>query len=44
MLGAVRSHAVPTDEKYQMRGDALKQAITEDKAKGLIPFYVRAFR
>lgn len=31
---------VKTDGSLSMRGDALKSAIQEDKAKGLIPFYV----
>ncbi len=40
MLGAVKCHLVVSDDKEQMRGDALMKAIQEDKQKGLIPFYV----
>lgn len=32
---------VPTDSSYALRGDALKKMVDEDKAAGLIPFYVR---
>ena len=31
---------VESDAKERMRGDTLQAAINEDKAKGLIPFYV----
>ena len=40
LLGAVKCHQVTSDENECMRGDALAAAIAEDKAKGLIPFYV----
>ena len=40
LLGAVTLHSVTSDDSAQLRGDALKEAIESDKAKGLIPFYV----
>lgn len=32
---------VPTDSNYAVRGDVLRKMIEEDKAAGLVPFYVR---
>lgn len=32
---------VPTDNSYAVGGDMLKKMVEEDKAAGLIPFYVR---
>lgn len=32
---------VPTDKNFSVRGEALKKMIEEDKAAGLIPFFVR---
>ena len=40
LLGSVKCHMIKSDEKEQMRGDSLAKAITEDREKGLIPFYV----
>lgn len=31
---------VPTDKKFAVRGEALKKMMEEDKAAGLIPFFV----
>ncbi|KAL8596760.1 hypothetical protein ACOMHN_053856 [Nucella lapillus] len=42
MIGGVRMRHLPTDEKRSLRGVTLKAAILEDKAKGLIPFFVCA--
>uniref|UniRef100_A0A1I8HY23 Aromatic-L-amino-acid decarboxylase n=1 Tax=Macrostomum lignano TaxID=282301 RepID=A0A1I8HY23_9PLAT len=36
-LAFVRIRSLKTDEKHSLRGDALKQAIAEDRAKGLVP-------
>ena len=41
LLGAVRCHKVPSDDKNRMRGQALMSAIQEDRRNGLIPFFVR---
>lgn len=41
ILGGVRLRLLPTDELFSMRGEALKSAMEEDKAKGFIPFFVR---
>lgn len=35
---------VPTDNSYAVRGDMLKKMVEEDKAAGLIPFYVRSYK
>ena len=40
LLGAVKCHKITSDEKEQMRGDALRQAIEKDVADGLVPFFV----
>ncbi len=40
LLGAVKCHTIVSDKDEHMRGEALAAAIAEDKAKGLIPFYV----
>ena len=40
LLGAVKCHQITSDENECMRGDALAAALADDKAKGLIPFYV----
>lgn len=41
LIGGVVMKKVPTDKKYAVRGEALKRMIEEDKAAGLIPFFVR---
>lgn len=41
LIGGVVMRKVPTDKKFAVRGEALKKIIEEDKAAGLIPFYVR---
>lgn len=40
LIGGVAMKKLPTDSKFAVRGDALRNAIEEDKAAGLIPFYV----
>ena len=40
LLGAVKCRKITSDEKEQMRGDALRQAIEQDVADGLVPFFV----
>ncbi|XP_060776374.1 aromatic-L-amino-acid decarboxylase [Neoarius graeffei] len=42
LIGSVRMKKLPTDSKFAMRGEALRKAIEEDKAAGLIPFYLCA--
>uniref|UniRef100_A0AAY4DQR2 Aromatic-L-amino-acid decarboxylase n=1 Tax=Denticeps clupeoides TaxID=299321 RepID=A0AAY4DQR2_9TELE len=39
LIGGMRMRKIPTDEKFAVRGEALRRAIEEDKAAGLIPFY-----
>lgn len=41
LLGGVQLKQVLADDNNKMRGEALRKAIQEDKAAGLIPFYVR---
>ncbi|XP_021950777.1 aromatic-L-amino-acid decarboxylase [Folsomia candida] len=42
LLGGIKMRIVKTDGSLSMRGDVLKATILEDKAKGLIPFFVVA--
>lgn len=42
LLGGVQLKPVLADDNNKMRGEALRKAIQEDKAAGLIPFYVVA--
>ncbi|OQV22629.1 Aromatic-L-amino-acid decarboxylase [Hypsibius exemplaris] len=41
-LAHVTGRGLPTDEEQSLRGSSLAQAIEEDRAAGLIPFYVLA--
>lgn len=41
LIGGVLMRKVPTDNNYSLRGDILQKMMKEDKAAGLIPFYVR---
>jgi aromatic-L-amino-acid decarboxylase len=34
--------AIPTDERFRLRVDALEAAIAEDRARGLTPFFIAA--
>ncbi|XP_076455368.1 aromatic-L-amino-acid decarboxylase-like isoform X1 [Babylonia areolata] len=40
LIGAVRMRKLETDEKGSLRGATLQAAILEDKAKGLVPFFI----
>ena len=40
LLGGVKFRLLETDSKHRLRGEALEEAIRQDKEKGLIPFYV----
>ncbi|TSL82509.1 Aromatic-L-amino-acid decarboxylase [Bagarius yarrelli] len=42
LIGGVKMKKLPTDSKFSLRGEALRKAIEEDKAEGLIPFYLCA--
>ncbi|XP_054285174.1 aromatic-L-amino-acid decarboxylase [Macrosteles quadrilineatus] len=42
LLGGVRLRGIPADDRYQLRGDSLREAIQKDKKDGLIPFYAVA--
>ncbi|XP_030637232.1 aromatic-L-amino-acid decarboxylase [Chanos chanos] len=39
LIGGVRMRKIPTDDKFAVRGEALRRVLKEDKAAGLIPFY-----
>ncbi|XP_014346252.1 aromatic-L-amino-acid decarboxylase isoform X1 [Latimeria chalumnae] len=39
LIGGVKMKMIPSDEKFAARGEALRKAVEEDKAAGLIPFY-----
>uniref|UniRef100_A0AAQ5Z382 Aromatic-L-amino-acid decarboxylase n=1 Tax=Amphiprion ocellaris TaxID=80972 RepID=A0AAQ5Z382_AMPOC len=41
LIGGVMMKQVPADNSYAVRVDMLKKMMEEDKAAGLIPFYVR---
>lgn len=40
MITLIKMRFLPTDEQFSLRGDTLKQAIQEDKARGLVPLMV----
>ncbi|XP_061381410.1 histidine decarboxylase isoform X1 [Danaus plexippus] len=42
LIGLVRMRYIESDEHQCMRGDKLEEAIINDKAKGLVPFWVCA--
>ncbi|CAF99828.1 unnamed protein product, partial [Tetraodon nigroviridis] len=42
LISLVKIRFLPSDEQFSLRGDALKQAIEEDKKKGLVPFLLCA--
>ncbi|CAN9513902.1 unnamed protein product [Ophioblennius macclurei] len=42
LIGGVMMKKVPTDNRYSVRGDLFQQMLNEDKAKGLIPFFLCA--
>ncbi|KAJ6657837.1 hypothetical protein lerEdw1_001887 [Lerista edwardsae] len=39
LIAGVKVKHVPTDEKFAVRGSALRKVLDEDKAAGLIPFF-----
>ena len=41
LIGLVQIRHLESDDKLSLRGETLKQAIHEDREKGLIPFFVR---
>ncbi|KAK9713017.1 Pyridoxal-dependent decarboxylase conserved domain [Popillia japonica] len=42
LLGGVKLRSLPVDDEYKLRGETVEQAVKEDKAAGLIPFYLVA--
>jgi len=40
LISLVKIRFLPTDEEFSLRGDALKEAIEEDRRMGLVPFLV----
>ncbi|KAM4602597.1 histidine decarboxylase [Polymixia lowei] len=42
LIALVKIRFLPTDEKCSLRGDTLKQAIQEDRSRGLVPFMLCA--
>lgn len=40
MVSLVKIRFLPTDEQLSLRGDTLKQAVQEDRMRGLVPFMV----
>jgi len=41
LIGLVKMHLLLSDDQLSLRGKILRDAIAEDKQRGLIPFYVR---
>lgn len=41
LIAGVMIKKVPTDNSYAVRAPMFKEMLEEDKAAGLIPFYVR---
>ncbi len=41
-LPAETLHVVPSDERFRLRGDALREAVDRDRAEGLLPWCVAA--
>lgn len=42
VIAMVKLRHVPSDKKLSLRGEALQAAITQDRQKGLVPFFVCA--
>ncbi|KAI4464255.1 group ii pyridoxal-5-phosphate decarboxylase [Holotrichia oblita] len=42
LLGGVKLRSLPVDDEYKLRGETVAEALKEDKAAGLIPFYLVA--
>lgn len=42
LIGLVRMRYIEADDQLSMRGEALLEAITQDRAEGLLPFFVCA--
>lgn len=40
LIAGVKIKNVSSDDKFSVRGSALKKVLDEDKASGLIPFFV----
>lgn len=40
LIGLVRMKYIESDDELSMRGEALLEAITHDRAEGLLPFFV----
>lgn len=40
LIGLVRMRYIVSDSELSMRGDALLEALTRDRADGLLPFFV----
>ena len=40
LLAEVHMRKLESDNHFRLRGETLRKAIEEDKAKGLIPFFV----
>lgn len=40
LIGGVKIKNIASDDKFSVRGSALKKVLHEDRAAGLIPFFV----
>jgi len=41
LIGLVKMRLLMSDEELSLRGKVLRDAVADDKQRGLIPFYVR---
>lgn len=44
LIGLVRMKYIESDDELSMRGETLLEAITQDRADGLLPFFVSTLR
>ncbi|XP_075923121.1 histidine decarboxylase-like isoform X5 [Petromyzon marinus] len=42
LMSLVRVRSLPTDLEFSLRGETLRRAVDEDRAQGLVPFFVCA--
>lgn len=42
LIGGIKLKAIPSDGNFSMRASALQEALAQDKAAGLVPFFVVA--
>ena len=43
LIGLVKMRLLMSDDELRLRGKVLRDAVADDKQRGLIPFYVRPY-